>query len=25
LHVECEMPVIPGYESCSYELQEHQA
>jgi 2-oxoglutarate/2-oxoacid ferredoxin oxidoreductase subunit alpha len=25
LHEDRELPVIPGYESCSYELQEHQA
>jgi 2-oxoglutarate/2-oxoacid ferredoxin oxidoreductase subunit alpha len=25
LHLDRDLPVIPGYESCSYELQEHQA
>ncbi len=25
LHEDRGLPVIPGYESCSYELQEHQA
>ena len=25
LHEDRDLPVIPGYESCSYELQEHQA
>ncbi len=25
LHEDRELPVVPGYESCAYELQEHQA
>jgi 2-oxoglutarate ferredoxin oxidoreductase subunit alpha len=25
LHEDRELPIVPGYESCAYELQEHQA